>query len=271
MDLRQLQKEWRNDGLKNGELQGRIWDAKAEEFAEKPLPDLQTDPFLKRVQEKVTLNRDVSVLDIGCGAGTYALALAGTVKEAVGTDVSAKMIDAARRRAEALSLTNTRFLVRNWASTDVEELGDGKRFSVVFAHMTPAVCDYPTLEKMLACAAEHCFLVKPVRRKDSVQDQAFSLVGITKQTEQMDEIVLNTFAVLWMKGYCPEISYRDTVWKNIRTAAETAQWCIERAKLQKQLTLEEEKKIRDYIDGISENETVTETVTTKIATIYWHM
>ncbi len=73
--------------------------------------------------------------------------------------------------------------------------------------------------------------------------------------------VLNTFAALWLKEHCTEISYRDTAWKNTGTAGETEKWCIDRAKLQKQLMWEEEQKIRDYIDGISENGTITETVT----------
>ena len=96
---------------------------------------------------------------------------------------------------------------------------------LVFAHMTPAVCDFATLEKLLSCAKKHCFLVKPARRTDKVQDEAFAQAGVPLQRAQMDDMIQNTFAFLWMMGICPEVTYRDEIWQIRRTTEDMTQWC----------------------------------------------
>ena len=100
MTLQELERTWRNEKPESGRLQEKIWDERAEDFAAKPLPGKETHPFLRYLYEKVPLDKTMSVLDIGCGAGQLSLALAGEVREAVGTDVSGKMAEAAGRLAE---------------------------------------------------------------------------------------------------------------------------------------------------------------------------
>lgn len=137
--------------------------------------------------------------------------------------------------------------------------------------MTPAVCDYLTLDKMNACARGHCFLVKPARRRDKVQDAAFEAAGITGHRKQMDDMIPNAFACLWMKGYNPEISYRDEIWEIEKPLQKMTDWCMDRARLQKSLSSEEEDSIRKYLRDISIDDKINETVTTTIVTMYWHV
>jgi 2-polyprenyl-3-methyl-5-hydroxy-6-metoxy-1,4-benzoquinol methylase len=62
-----------------------------------------------------------SVLDAGCGAGRVAIELARRGLEVVGVDVDASMLDAARRRAPALT----------WVLHDLASLDLGRTFDVV--------------------------------------------------------------------------------------------------------------------------------------------
>ena len=141
---------------------------------------------------------------------------------------------------------------------------------MVFAHMTPAVVDYETLDKMDSCSKGHCILVKPARRIDTVQDAAFDRAGIRSHRQQMDDAVANTFAYLWMRGYEPEISYRKEEWKNVRSLESMEDWCVERARLQKELTHKEEAAIRAYLKSISRDGEIEERTRTTIVTIYWN-
>jgi ubiquinone/menaquinone biosynthesis C-methylase UbiE len=59
---------------------------------------------------KKHLRKTDLVLDYGCGTGTAAMAMAGCVKEIRGIDISSKMLDAAKRKADGAGLQNLRFL-----------------------------------------------------------------------------------------------------------------------------------------------------------------
>ena len=271
MTLQELERTWRNEMTESGKLQEKIWDERAEDFAEKPLPTKESHPFLRCLYERVTLDETMSVLDIGCGAGQLSLALAGEVREAVGTDVSGKMIEAARRLAERERITNVRFFSQDWQKADLDALGFREHFDLVFAHMTPAVVDYETLDKMNACSKEHCILVKPARRSDAVQDAAFAEAGIFSQKEQLDDAIANTFSYLWLKGYEPELAYRKEEWKNERSLESMKKWCVDRAKLQKDLIGAEEEAICRYLEGISRDGQIEDRTLTTIVTIYWNV
>ena len=112
--------------------------------------------------------------------------------------------------------------------------------------MTPAVCDYHTFDQMNACSKKYCFMAKPVRRRDAVQDGAFAAVGIDTQGKQMDDTVLNSFTYLWLKGYTPEVVKIDEVWSAKRSVEEMTAWCTDRAGVYKNLTAEEKNRIRYY-------------------------
>lgn len=271
MDLERLKREWVNPASQNGKIQAEIWDARAGEYGEKEIPDRENNDFLKDLWGKVGIQKEMEVLDIGCGNGLYSMALAPYVKEAVGVDVSPKMIERGIKRIGELSLKNVELHVLDWVGADLKGMGFEERFDLVFAHMTPAVCDYRTLDLMNRCSRKKCVMVKPARRQDAVLDQAFGAAGITGQKEQLDEIIPNTFTYLWLKGYEPEIWYRKEIWKSVKPREEMEKWCLNRAKIQKELREEEEEKIREYVKAVSIDGYVEETVTTSIVTIYWQV
>ena len=64
-----------------------------------------------RIIEKTKKYLDASsiVLDYGCATGSIAIEIAGIVKEAQGIDISSKMIEIARRKADERKLNNTNF------------------------------------------------------------------------------------------------------------------------------------------------------------------
>ena len=166
-------------------------------------------------------------------------------------------------------LENVSFFHADWSSIDIEKMGFLKNFDLVFAHMTPAIADYYTLEKMCNCSRNKCFLVKPSRRNDRVLDGAFDAAGIEKNKKEVDSSVAMIFSYLWLKGYSPYISYRDEQWEISQSLEDMLAWCIDRANLQSEVTWEQRGKIQAYLSNISKNGRITERTNTTIVTMSW--
>jgi SAM-dependent methyltransferase len=74
---------------------------------------------------------ELTVLDVGTGAGRLALALAPQARAVVGVDREARLIDEARKSAAAAGLTNVRFVV---GDVEVEDYAPFKP-DLVVAHL----------------------------------------------------------------------------------------------------------------------------------------
>lgn len=270
MNLEKLWEEWKSPA-DSGKLQAQIWDRRAADYSQKPIPTASENPFLRLLEEKNLLTSDSTVLDIGCGAGLYSIALAKNVKSVVGVDVSPVMIEHGITRAEAEGIDNVRLSALDWAQVDIDALGFRGGFDLVFAHMTPAVADYSSFEKMNLCSRSWCVMAKPCRRSDSVKDAAFRLIGLASDCESMDDSVVSAFSYLWYKGCSPEISYRRESWNSSKSVEYTAAWCIDRARLRRELSERDEGTIREYLSDIAVNGMISETVDTTIVTMLWHI
>ena len=103
-----------------------------------------------------------SVLDVGCGSGRYALALAGAgASRVVGVDVAASMIDLAREQAQAAGVASRcEFAVG--AFTDFQT---AEQFDVVVAtgYMDYLEDPLPHLRKMIRLCRGRAFISVPKR------------------------------------------------------------------------------------------------------------
>lgn len=88
--------------------EARFWDRIAERYAAKPVADVAAyEKKLAIIREHLT--PESRVFEFGCGTGSTAIALAPHAAEIQATDVSAKMIDIARRKAGDAGVPNVRF------------------------------------------------------------------------------------------------------------------------------------------------------------------
>ena len=268
--LEDLKARWVLRDTYESAVQQRIWDKRAEDFKMHPLPLLDEDPFLKRMSDEYDLNKNCSVIDVGCGAGGYSISLAGIVGKAVGVDVSPNMIKAASERAKLEGVSNCSFYALDWSNADIDELGLRGCFDIAFAHMTPAICDYDTLEKLDDCATSLCMLEKPSRRTNLLQDACYKQIGMSGE-ESLDTDLINIFTYAWAKGYEPKLYYRKEEWHVPQSIEKFTSWCVDRAKLRKQLTQEEENSISEFIKSkADENGNVEEVTHTTRVTILWN-
>jgi SAM-dependent methyltransferase len=102
-----------------------FWDRVADRYAARPVGDEAAyAATLDRVRH--WMRPDMAVLELGCGTGTTAAALAPAVHRLLGTDLSEGMLRVARKRADGLpDLT--------FEQAGALEAGVGRQFDMVMA------------------------------------------------------------------------------------------------------------------------------------------
>ena len=267
MELERLRKEWvRREG--NVDTQIAAWESTAEDYIFDANTTFEHDPFLRFIERKVDLTKDMLTLDVGCGAGAYSVALAERVGKADGCDLTPKMIELGRAYASERGIDNLELWVENWHEGDVSRLKGA--YDLVFAHTTPAVCDLETLEKMISCSRKHCFLSTCARRRDLVYDECLRLAGVNRTTYD-DDIVL-TFNALWALGYSPEMGYDLHVWKSQRSVDDTLEWFCNRLASYRDPGEEALDRIRTYVASLADDDgMVHEEIETTLVHYYWQV
>jgi 2-polyprenyl-3-methyl-5-hydroxy-6-metoxy-1,4-benzoquinol methylase len=85
-----------------------MWDGLANNW-DTPSVSLGQNDIRIIEKTKKYLNASDIILDYGCATGSTAIEIAGNVKEAHGIDISSKMIDIARRKADERKIKNIDF------------------------------------------------------------------------------------------------------------------------------------------------------------------
>lgn len=103
----------------------RFWDNMADRYAAQPIDNIEAyEATLDRVRH--WLRPDMSVLEIGCGTGSTALKLNGSVAQYTGTDLSGEMVRIGMEKA--VGVPNVAF-----ETAPAETAGTGQVFDAVLA------------------------------------------------------------------------------------------------------------------------------------------
>lgn len=198
--------------------QAEFWDRRADSFNQhKDSGDskLHRGELIADLAARCRLQPDDLVLDIGCGSGHNALILAGLVRRVEAFDLSPRMIELARLNAAREKKSDqVNFRVLDWAEADLDDLGWKRRFDLVLASRTPAICDRPSLEKMMAAAKSCCLIITFADTRSELKDHLNALLNRRIETRRAGRSFYCAFNLLWLMGYFPEISYLDHAWES---------------------------------------------------------
>lgn len=88
----------------------RFWNKTAYKYAQKPVPDIEK--YKQKLSEtSAYLNKEMRVLEFGCGTGESAIHHSANVHSLEAIDISENMIDIARAKAEKKGIKNLTFTV----------------------------------------------------------------------------------------------------------------------------------------------------------------
>ncbi len=93
---------------RNVTKKSKFWDRIAERYAKQPVAD-EVSYQRKLEVTRSYLRPEMTVLEFGCGTGSTALVHAPHVRQIHAIDISAKMIEIAKRKAKAAQVENVTF------------------------------------------------------------------------------------------------------------------------------------------------------------------
>lgn len=124
----------------------KFWDKAAENYARSPISDKDSYEYTLG-RTKTYLKKDDRVLEVGCGTGSTALLLSGSVAHITASDLSGNMIAIAKNRALEQGVSNI-----NFVASDVfgDSIGDGSYDVVLALNLIHLIEDTPAALKRLS-------------------------------------------------------------------------------------------------------------------------
>lgn len=268
--IAEIRKSWQVSHV-NIQASIDMWDSMAPTFAAHADARFEDNSFLQLLMSEGMVTPSAVALDVGCGTGKYAFALAPLVAEVTGVDLSGAMVDLARKRKQDAGASNVAFFQANWHELDLVARGWKRRFDLVLAHMTPAVQSAATFEKLEEASKGWCVYTRAIKRTDSVSDRIKEMLGIGGGTESADGEVLAAFELLWLQGRLPRIHYEPRRWQSRRDLPSSLDVYLNRMRSYRFLTDAEEAQVTDYVKSLVQGGVVVEDIDSTIVTLYWHV
>jgi SAM-dependent methyltransferase len=152
------------------------------------------------------------VLDIGCGTGMMALALAQEGALVTAMDFSSGMLD--RFKTDIPEHLNSKITLvqEDWHQLDIRQRGWEKAFDLVVAFMSPAVASPEAFSKMIRCAAKGCAIRGwAARRQPDVFKDLWEMI-MNRPLDDKPQSILYKINLLFAMGLYPDVYFDVVQW-----------------------------------------------------------
>lgn len=144
-----------------------VWDKKAKHFPRYTKDSQEDKPIFDFFKDEVDLCGK-NVLDLGCGNGRYALALAQSAKNVLCFDISPNMLKNVEMDAKSHNITNIRTFCGDWENFDLDEFGEFKdNIDIIFASLTPALNSFEKFQKAYNLTKEAIMYIGWGRKREN--------------------------------------------------------------------------------------------------------
>lgn len=201
-----------NDTYNQPDKYTAFWNRMAEHY-----PDPLDEKTLSETNEAISIIKGrgveidrASILDIGCGTGTYTLPLSRDAEAVTGLDDSDVMIERLTSSISLSGIRNVYPVKASWKDIDIKASAFEKAFDIVWASMTPAIKARQDFNKMERCSKKWCVYIGwGGKRENRLMEEIFELHGLKYGPPQGVE---GAYDIVTQAGRTPSLDYFEAEW-----------------------------------------------------------
>lgn len=214
------------------------WDKRAASYASRQINTPYAGQFIKMMQ----VQKQWTVLDMGCGPGTLALPLALLVQKITAVDFSGRMLNELQTRSRKQQLFNIETIQASWTD-DWQEKNIGVH-DVALASRSMSVHDLAGALQKLNDWASHKVFISDRVGSGPFDPDIFAAIG---RDFQPGPDFIFTLNILHKMGIHPKVDYipfdQTKIYPSRAEAIKGCHWMLE------DLTSNEERKLETYVNA----------------------
>ncbi|UJW56237.1 class I SAM-dependent methyltransferase [Bacillus sp. A116_S68] len=193
-----------------------VFDNRAKSFNEQAFNEegrRRTKEIINWLEGQGVTFKDVSILDIGAASGGFTVPFAEKGGNVTAVEPNLPLGELLKENALGITNGKVEVVAEPFENIDVQGKGWGKAFDVVFVSMCPVIVDWESVEKVLSCARQFCYISLGVgSREHSLMSEIWPL--LTDQPLKNEHLEMAYLLhLLTLKGY----SYTSLVSREMTT------------------------------------------------------
>lgn len=233
LDSRIWEEAWRTDPttfgnrMKNAGFDPtHAFDHKAQEFDRQAFNEegvRRRERIIGWLEDQGVSFQGASVLDVGAASGGFSIPFAERGAEVTAVEPCAPLANLLQDHADKLESGKVRLVHETFEAIDLDTAGWRNAFDIVFASMCPAVTDWRSVENLISCARQYCYIsLAAGGHEHGLVDEIWPLVT-NKQRDPDHSEMLYLLQLLYLKGY----AYASLITKEMKTTELTVDAAIE--------------------------------------------
>lgn len=194
----------------------RTFDDKAKSFNEQAFNEegrQRAKRIMNWLEGQGVTFKDTSILDIGAASGGFTVPFAERGAHVTSVEPSLPLGELLRENIAGITNGKVDVVAEPFEDIDIQAKGWEKAFDFVFVSMCPVITDWESVEKVLSCARQFCYIsLSAGSRENSLVNEIWPLV--TDQPMKNEHLEMAYLLhLLYLKGY----SYESLITKEMKT------------------------------------------------------
>lgn len=157
--------------------------------------------------------KDTSILDIGAASGGFTVPFAERGARVTSVESSLPLVELLKENIKGIAGGQVEVVAEPFENIDLEAKGWTNAFDFVFVSMCPVIVDWESVERVLSCARQFCYISMSVgSREHSLLHEIWPLVTDQPMKSKHLEMAY-LLHLLYLKGY----SYESLVTREMKT------------------------------------------------------